>query len=66
MFVSDKLLGESVMYLRCAGCSFGAWHFSVRYVTHRNKERKNERDGNEDIRKAITLERDEVKDINDA
>jgi len=56
MFVSDKLLGKSVLYLRYAGCSFGAWHFSVRYVTHRNKERKNERNGNEDIRKAITLE----------
>lgn len=56
MFVSDKLLGESVVCLRYAGCSFGAWHFSVRYVTHRNKEWKNERDGNEDIREAITLE----------
>ena len=55
MFVSDKLLGESVMYLRYAACSFGSRHFSVCYVTHRNKERKNETDGNEDIRKAITL-----------
>jgi hypothetical protein len=25
-------------------------------VAHRNKERRNERNGNEDIRKAITLE----------
>jgi hypothetical protein len=56
MFVSDKLLGKSVMFLRYAACSFGAWHFSVCNVTHRNKERKNERDGNEDIRKAVTQE----------
>jgi hypothetical protein len=55
VFVSDKLLVESAMYLRYAGCSFGAWHFSVCYVTHRNKERKNERDEDEDIRKPITL-----------